>query len=322
MIALTRNNVIQQMARANALQSGQPGTRAWHRVPEPWTSPDFFPGVQRQIADMVVSHRPERKVSGELHGGTNYPRPRIQQGKSILHSRLQVSALGGNTGDAKKALEKVDCIVDPVVREAVRTKLLELGGDPRLFEQPGNGPVLPAGNGRSVPIRKVRTSVSKDPLPAGSGPKLRWTESGGIHHVSLFVRRDHRGREFWDSSVVQITEAYRRAPRFDRRDRDRNKFYGAVVRRTLSQDTEAEFLFSLCKDDTIEVELEGNKQILRAKKFGDNGQMWFVPVNDAHTDADQKKFGITWSKKPATLKYLQPRKVVVDLLGRIHPASD
>jgi hypothetical protein len=50
--------------------------------------------------------------------------------------------------------------------------------------------------------------------------------------------------------------------------------------------------------------------------------MWFVPVNDAHDDGQQMKLGITWSKKPNTIKEIKPRKVVVDLLGRVHPAND
>jgi hypothetical protein len=75
------------------------------------------------------------------------------------------------------------------------------------------------------------------------------------------------------------------------------------------------------KDDTIEVEHSTGTQILRVKKFNEHKQMWFVPVNDAHDDGQQMKLGITWSKKPNTLKDLKPRKVVVDLLGRVHPTK-
>jgi CRISPR-associated endonuclease Csn1 len=60
-IALTRNSVIQSMARASAMEPWQQGTRSWRRVPEPWTTPDFFRSVQQQIAEMFVSHRPEHK---------------------------------------------------------------------------------------------------------------------------------------------------------------------------------------------------------------------------------------------------------------------
>jgi hypothetical protein len=34
------------------------------------------------------------------------------------------------------------------------------------------------------------------------------------------------------------------------------------------------------------------------------------------------KLKIVSSKYPSTLKALEPRKVVVDLLGRVHPAND
>jgi len=45
-------------------------------------------------------------------------------------------------------------------------------------------------------------------------------------------------------------------------------------------------------------------------------------VNNAQMDAEQQKQKTTWSKRANSLKDLRPRKVVVDLLGRIHPAND
>jgi hypothetical protein len=58
------------------------------------------------------------------------------------------------------------------------------------------------------------------------------------------------------------------------------------------------------------------------KKFYANGQIWFTSANNAQDDAEQKKRKTTWSKYPNTLRPLNPRKVVVDLLGKVHPAND
>lgn len=303
-IALTRSSVIQEMARASSLQPWQPGTRGWRNVPQPWTASNFFASVQQHIAEMVVSHRPEHKVSGELHKGSNYGRPFLQDGKSTVHSRVALSSLSATD------IDDDEIIVDKAVREAVRAKLQEIGGDPKLFALSENAPVLPAGEGRIVPIRKVRIQEIKNPMKVGQGVRERWVASGGIHHVELFVERGGKRKENWLSCVVQRPEAYERL---------RRKL--PVVARSI-EGKDAEFLFSISKDDTVEVTQKDRTQLLRVKKFGDNGQIWFVPINDAHDDAAQSKLAITWSKTPSTLKQLKPRKVVVDLLGRVHPAND
>ena len=306
-IALTRNSVIQAMARASALEPNQLGARAWRRVPEPWKSREFFSSVEAQIKQMVVSHRPEHKISGELHKGSNYARPYMHEGKSTVHTRCAITDLKAD--DITK--EEGSIIVDGGVRKIIAAKLAELGGDVKAFEKPENAPSFTTTNGRTIPIRKVRIRETKNPIKVGQGPRERFVVSGAIHHVALFVTRDEKRKEKWDSKVVQITEAY---------ERWRKKV--PVVSHEFGGAVESEFLFSLQKDDTIEVTDENGPQILRVKKFSDNKQMWFVPVNDAHDDGQQMKLGITWSKKPNTIKELKPRKVVVDLLGRVHPAND
>lgn len=304
-IALTRNNIIQAMAQSSALEPWQPGTRSWRHVPQPWHTPHFFDSVAQQVREMLTSHRPEHKVSGELHKGSNYGRPYVYKGKSTVHSRVAISAL------TAKDIEEDDVVVDRAIRDILRAKLAEIGGNPKAFEKPENTPYMLAPSGRRIPIRKVRIRETRDPLRVGEGPTERFVASGGIHHVEVFVTRDEKRRETWDSRVVQITEAYER-----RREKK------SVVARTLEEDPEAQFLFSISNDDTIEIKDGDRRRIVRIKKSAENGQIFYVPVNDAHTDTDQMKLAIVKSKTPATLKLLEARKVVVDLLGRVHPAND
>jgi len=304
-IALTRQSVIQAMANASAFESWQPRTRSWRRVPEPWTTPDFVRSLTDQIENMVVSHRPEHKISGELHKGSNFSRPYTYQGKPTVHTRCLLANL--SVAD----IEADDVIVDPVVRDAIRLKLTELGGNPKLFENSVNTPVLMTANGRTIPIRKVRVRETKNPLKVGHGMSERFVDSGGIHHVSLFVARNEARKENWESAFVQITEAY---------DRRRRKL--PVVSHELGNGLDADFLFSLQKDDTVELDFNGSRAIARVKKFYATGQIWFTGVNNAQMDAEQQKQKTTWSKRANSLKDLRPRKVVVDLLGRVHSAND
>jgi len=304
-IALTRNDVIQAMARASALEPWQPGTRSWRHVPQPWRTPDFFRSVEEQVREMLTSHRPEHKVSGELHKGSNYGRPYPYKGKSTVHLRVLISAL------TAKDIEEGDVIVDRATRDILRAKLTEVGGNPKAFEKAENTPYMITSAGKRIPIRKVRIRETRNPLRVGEGSSERYVASGGIHHVELFVTRDEKRRETWDSRVIQITEAYKR-------QREKQP----VVARVLEDDPEAEFLFSISNDDTIEINDGDRRKIVRVKKSAENKQIFYVPVNDAHTDTDQMKLKIVSSKYPSTLKALEPRKVVVDLLGRVHPAND
>jgi CRISPR-associated endonuclease Csn1 len=304
-IALTRNDVIQSMARASALEPWQPGTRSWRHVPQPWRTPDFFRSVEEQVREMLTSHRPEHKVSGELHKGSNYGRPYPYNGKSTVHSRVFISAL------TAKDIAEDDVIVDHAIRDILRARLAEVGGNPKAFEKPENTPFMLTSAGKRIPIRKVRIRETRNPLRVGKGSNERYVASGGIHHVELFVTRDEKRRETWDSRVIQITEAYKR-------QREKQP----VVARVLEDAPEAEFLFSISNDDTIEIKEGDRRRIVRVKKSAENKQIFYVPVNDAHTDADQMKLAIVKSKTPSTLKPLEARKVVVDLLGRVHPAND
>ena len=69
-IALTRSRVIQSMAHAASMEPWQIDARAWRKIESPWRN--FVPSIRPHIEQMLVSHRPEHKMSGELHKGTNY----------------------------------------------------------------------------------------------------------------------------------------------------------------------------------------------------------------------------------------------------------
>ena len=148
-IALTRQSIIQSMANAAQVEPWLLGARAWRTVPKPWTTPEFEHQMSRQIQEMIVSHRPSHKISGELHKGTNYGKPYTFEGKSMIHSRRALSVL---------SVADIEEIIDPAVQDAVRAKLQEIGGNPKLFDKEGNTPYLISGSGKKIPIKKVRSA--------------------------------------------------------------------------------------------------------------------------------------------------------------------
>jgi hypothetical protein len=95
-----------------------------------------------------------------------------------------------------------------------------------------------------------------------------------------------------------------------------------VISRKLEDDSGAEFLCSLMKGDMVEMDYNGRRGIFRVKKFYSAGSIWFAHANNAQPDKDQQRDGTRWSKSPGALRQMKPRKVVVDLLGRVHSAND
>ncbi len=103
------------MARDNARAVD---SRTRPKIEQPWKG--FVPSIRPHIEQMLVSHRPEHKLSGELHDETNYGRPYEKDKKTIVHIRKRV--VGLSTKD-------LDNIVDPEVKKSVVRKAIELKGD-------------------------------------------------------------------------------------------------------------------------------------------------------------------------------------------------
>ena len=61
------------------------------KIQSPWK--DFVDSIRPHIEQMLVSHRPEHRLTGALHDETNYGRPRKEGGKEVVHIRKQVAGL-------------------------------------------------------------------------------------------------------------------------------------------------------------------------------------------------------------------------------------
>src|ERR1039458_5452573 len=164
--------------------------------------------------------------------------------------------------------------------------------------------------GERIPIRKVRIRETKNANALLELPGNRFVQSDEIHHVELFVQREGR-KEIWAHYPVTLMEAYSRRRRSL-----------PVVSRKLEDDPSEEFLFSLMKGDMVEMDYGERRGIFGVKKFYSSGQIWFAHANNAQQDKDQQRDGTRWSKRPDALRELRPRRVVVDLLGRVYPAND
>ena len=205
-IALTGPKEVQAIARASAdaVTRGEAAHRI--KLDAPW--PEFAADAKRVVDGIVVSHRVDRRLSGPMHQETTYGRPiRALDGhvkdESMRHQRYRLETL---------AAADIDDIVDGAVREAVRAKLASLGqAEPKVaFKGEENLPVMKRGDGREVPIRRVRLKVRKTLATVGNGPSKRYVAPGSNHHMAVIERKEANGSRTRQLKVVTTLEAYRR----------------------------------------------------------------------------------------------------------------
>ena len=220
----------------------------------PWQT--FRQDVHDQLQSLIVSHVPQRKISGALHEETG------------------VGFIAGNGVDGpgtvyRQALDtdfkvtQIDKIVDPVIREQVRKHLANNGNDPKQAFADGKGVVH---NNGKTPIKRVRVRQSKVPdldtlkktkfgVRDRQGKVFKWMAYGNTHHVEI-IR--HRKTEKYEGRFVTAIEAAHRA-------RGINGPKRPVIQTNHGE--AHEFVMALHINDLVSVEIDGKRQFYRVQKL-------------------------------------------------------
>jgi CRISPR-associated endonuclease Csn1 len=311
-IALTRQSMIQTMSRTASLEPNWAITsRSLRTIPSPWSN--FIDSVRPHVQELLVSHRPEHRLTGALHDETNYSKPRKVNGKSVVHIRKPVNGLSAND---------IENIVDPVIRDAVRRKAIDLGGDLKRCN-PNAGvddwPQLVTKTGKHVPIKRVRISKSLEVETIATGNRTRYVATSSNHHLAIFAQIDSQGREkHWEPRIVSLYAAM-----------DRKRKGLPVVQRFHPETGDFTFKFSLMGGDTVLLHKDCdhskgicNASVWRLRTIASNGQLSLVRINDARLKADIQKAKEWWSPATDSLRKFSAIKVSIDSLGRLHGAND
>ncbi len=298
-VALTTPSAVKAMSDA-AERNAERGRTSIKGLKSPW--PDFVESIRPHIESLVVSHRPEHKLSGPLHDETLYGNSRERNGKPWVHVRKAVDSL--KAGD-------IENIVDPRAREAVEKRLKELGSLKALQTVGVDPPYLKTNDGRSIPIRRVRIGKALTTAQVGAGIRARQVAPNNNHHMEIVAELDSAGREIrWNGLPVSRLEALERRRKGD-----------AVVKREHGPEGEERFKFSLMNADTLEV--NGERQGLYVvRSVWAEGRLTLVRLHDARKMTDIRAAKQVWFPTVDTLRELRCRKVAVDVQGKVHPAND
>ena len=306
-IALTTPGMTHELSLAASrswLTTGRAGT--FTDMQEPW--PGFEEAIRQAIGRIVVSHRVDRHVNGQLHQETFYGQIRLAG-----RERWVIRKLLARLTEAEIAS---GAIVDSAVRKAVEAKLAETGLKPdKCFQNGQNTPCLVAKGGRKIPIRKVRVLQSVNPVTLAPGTaKARHVVSGNNYALEVFACKDKTGKAALRTHVVSRREAMQRLRQI------RNSRQGTVIRR---QDEEGNPLkYSLVIGELIKVKWKGEEVICLVQGISPD----FYSIR-RHSDArpetvirQQRDRMIIQSD--ATFDKLVSDKLAIDPIGRTHVSHD
>lgn len=297
-IALTNVSAVHQLSRHHSMSNGR---LKFPDLPCPMT--DLRQQAQTVIDNIIVSHKPSRKIRGVLHDDTLYGgTDQSEKAVPVVVVRKPLEGL--------KATD-LERIRDPQIRKLALAHLEKHAGNyAKAFKNPDEPFGMTTKAGGFVPIRKVRLTYARSVTPIGQPlsnkndkQRLVWTR--GNHHAEIVAYEDAKGKTKWEVIVVNLLEAYRRISAKE-----------PVIKRHHGEGKR--FVMSLHANDMLYINHEDQRIAVRVQKFDQNGNLIFR----LHTDADKTNWKKEIRKKGSSFKVAEPVKVAINQLGRTVQAND
>ncbi len=231
-----------------------------------------YPTIRDELAErlrhMIVSHVPQRKLSGALHEETG-------AGYIAKHGGLVYR----KTLSPEFTEKNANSIVDPTVRDIVLRHIENYATPKEAF---ADGITI-CHAGRKTPIKRVRVLQSKISVTKNQsaedilnqnkfgvrdkqGKIFKWMAYGNTHHVEI-IR--HKETEEIKGEFVTMMEAHRRAMTGAQSAEKRGVPREEIVRTAHGENYE--FLLALHRNDTVSVEKENGERIFYRVQKLDSG---------------------------------------------------
>lgn len=305
-VGLTDAGMVKRLSDAAAQSELKLRKERFGSITSPW--PGFQDDVRFAVESALVSHRPTRKVSGPLHAESVYGKVRLDEnGKQFVSVRKAIPTMSA---------KMINDIIDPIVKNRVREKLVELGvaESAKAFKSEENFPSIVSKTGKRIPIKSARIKVYEKPTRIGSGARSRNVQTSSNHHIEVFEVTDAKGRPKWEGRIVTMLEACNRLSRKE-----------PVVDRTHTAG--GKFVFSLHGGDIISLDEKGTgeRNLYRIRTLTKNNNLpraEYVAINDAREEKEIKK------KKQWSTALMEPlrkkgcKKMEISPLGEISEAHD
>ncbi len=262
------------------------------RLERPWET--IRADAEKAVADIVVSHRVRKKISGPLHLGTIYGDTRKDAvTKSGTHRYFVTRKKVEELSKSDLADKNEDMWPDKRVRKIVKEWVNTNGGDSKKAFSSGfplcgrNGPEI-----RKVRLRKKQQL--KLMAKAGTG----YADPGENHHMAIYRLPDGE----IDFEVVSLFDAAQRLAR--RED---------IVRR--KREDGACLIMSLSKGDALRFPDNDQAKVRIVESIWAAGPVVMADHNDAT--------GTTrFRPSPNPIINSGAKKISIDPIGRIRPAKD
>jgi CRISPR-associated endonuclease Csn1 len=266
------------------------------KIAPPWEN--FRSQLKESLNAIWVSHRPRRKVSGQLHKETNYGK--TADGLLVVRKRVQ-----------DLSAKEVEGIRDKAIRSLILEYIRAHGGDIAALKAiPENDPLcMPSG----MEVRKVRTAIPYAHITIRPGtPHETHVQSAATHHVAIFSLGEGK-HEFVPVTLYEATR--------------RKNAKEPILQKTYpGQPPEAEFLFHLSPGDSIMAEIDGKEELFIYNTIASTtGQIRLCHHTDARpsTGNEQNPPRKLFTSTPNTFAQNFPkvRKVNVLPLGEIRSSN-
>lgn len=210
-----------------------------------------IPDIKEQLKDnldrMIVSHRPNRKITGALHEETGVGF--IEGVGTVYRKRLS----------SDFTIKNANSIIDETVRERVIAHIEKHGSSKAAFAE---GFRLYHKDGKTLIKRvrvlqskatKVKLSENKFAITDQCDNAFKWHAYGNTHHVEIFRHTTKEGK--FDTDFVPAMEAQKRV-----------NSKQAIINKVHSS-SDYVFLMALHVNDLVTIQIEGKEKIYRVQKL-------------------------------------------------------